>query len=93
MKAISKVEQDVNQIRLKIYEKTKDMSPAQLMESGRDNAQNSKGEKIIMQTVNPVGNTSSNMSETIAEIRALRKKFASAFKGENIKELIEEGRK
>ena len=93
MKAISKVEQDVNQIRLKIYEKTKDMSPAQLMESGRDNAQNSKGEKAIMQTVTSVGNTSSNVNETIAEIRALRKKFADAFKGENIKELIEGGRK
>ena len=30
MKAISKVEQEVNQIRLRIYEKTKGMSPAQL---------------------------------------------------------------
>ena len=32
MKAINKVEQEVNQIRLKIYEKTKDMTPAQLAE-------------------------------------------------------------
>jgi len=32
MKTISKVEQEVNQIRLAIYEKTKDMTPAQLTE-------------------------------------------------------------
>ena len=32
MKWISNVEHDVNQIRLKIYEKTKDMTPAQLTE-------------------------------------------------------------
>ncbi|MCL1809812.1 MAG: hypothetical protein FWG42_08655 [Clostridiales bacterium] len=30
MKAISKIEQEVNQIRLVTYEKTKDMTPAQL---------------------------------------------------------------
>jgi hypothetical protein len=32
MKTISKVEQEVNQIRLKIYEKAKDMTPAELTE-------------------------------------------------------------
>ena len=32
MKSISNVEHEVNQIRLKIYEKTKDMTPAQLTE-------------------------------------------------------------
>ena len=32
MKTISKVEQEVNQIRLQIYEKTKDMNPSQLTE-------------------------------------------------------------
>ena len=32
MKTISKIEQEVNQIRLGIYEKTKDMTPAQLTE-------------------------------------------------------------
>jgi len=32
MKAISKIEQEVNQIRLGIYEKTKDMTPAQITE-------------------------------------------------------------
>jgi len=32
MKLISNVEHEVNQIRLKIYEKTKDMTPAQLTE-------------------------------------------------------------
>ena len=35
MKGISKVEQEVNQIRLIIYEKTKDMTPAQLTECYR----------------------------------------------------------
>jgi len=32
MKAISKIEQEVNQIRLQIYEETKDMTPAQRAE-------------------------------------------------------------
>jgi len=32
VKAISKIEQEVNQIRLGIYEKTKDMTPSQLQE-------------------------------------------------------------
>ena len=32
MKTISKIEQEVNQIRLGIYEKTKDMTPAQRAE-------------------------------------------------------------
>ena len=32
MKMISKIEQEVNQIRLKIYEETKDMTPAQRAE-------------------------------------------------------------
>ena len=32
MKTISRVEQEVNQIRLAIYEKTKDMTPAELTE-------------------------------------------------------------
>jgi len=32
MKPISPIEQEVNQIRLAIYEKTKDMTPAQLTE-------------------------------------------------------------
>jgi len=32
MNTISRVEQEVNQIRLAIYEKTKDMTPAQLTE-------------------------------------------------------------
>ena len=32
MKTISKTEQEVNQIRLRIYEETKDMSPAQRVE-------------------------------------------------------------
>jgi len=30
MKAISPIEQEVNQIRLEIYEKTKDMTPTQI---------------------------------------------------------------
>jgi len=32
MKTISSVEQEINQIRLSIYEKTKDMTPAQRAE-------------------------------------------------------------
>ncbi|MCL2604954.1 MAG: hypothetical protein FWD90_10790 [Defluviitaleaceae bacterium] len=32
MKTISKIEQEVNQIRLAIYEKIKDMTPAQVTE-------------------------------------------------------------
>ena len=32
MKTISKIEQEVNQIRLNIYEKTREMTPAQLTE-------------------------------------------------------------
>ena len=32
MKTISPIEQEINQIRLKIHEKTKDMTPAQVSE-------------------------------------------------------------
>jgi len=39
MNAISKVEQEVNQIRLKIYEKTKGMNPAQLTEYYKKNTE------------------------------------------------------
>ena len=50
MKTISKIEQEVNQIRLIIYEKTKDMTPAQLTEyyrkSGEATAQK-YGFKIV----------------------------------------------
>ena len=50
MKTISKIEQEVNQIRLAIYEKTKDMTPSQLTEyyrkSGEATAQK-YGFKII----------------------------------------------
>ena len=50
MKTINKIEHEVNQIRLAIYEKTKDMSPAQLTEyyrrSGEATAQK-YGFKII----------------------------------------------
>jgi len=37
--------------------------------------------------------SASNVNETIAGIRVLRRKFAGAFKGVNTKELIEEGRR
>ena len=50
MKTINKIEQEVNQIRLNIYEKTKDMTPAQLTEyyrkSGEATAQK-YGFKIV----------------------------------------------
>ena len=50
MKTVSKIEQEVNQIRLAIYEKTKDMTPSQLTEyyrkSGEATAQK-YGFKII----------------------------------------------
>jgi len=39
MKGISKIEQEVNQIRLKIYEKTKEMTPAQLSEYYRQSTE------------------------------------------------------
>jgi len=39
MKTISKVEQEVNQIRLGIYEKTKDMTPLQLSEYYRQSTE------------------------------------------------------
>jgi soluble cytochrome b562 len=50
MKTISKIEQEVNQIRLNIYEKTKNMTPTQLTEyyrkSGETTAQK-YGFKIV----------------------------------------------
>ncbi|MCL2088461.1 MAG: hypothetical protein FWH14_03170 [Oscillospiraceae bacterium] len=50
MKAITTIEQEVNQIRLAIYEKIKDMTPAQVTEyyrkSGEDTAKK-YGFKII----------------------------------------------
>jgi len=36
---ISKIEQEVNQIRLRIYEKTKDMTPEQLSEYYRQSTE------------------------------------------------------
>ena len=41
MKTISNVEQEVNQIRLNIYEKTKDMTPAELTEYYRKSGEES----------------------------------------------------
>ena len=50
MKTIRKIEQEVNQIRLQTYEKTKDMTPSQLTEyyrkSGEATAQK-YGFKIV----------------------------------------------
>jgi hypothetical protein len=50
MKTTSKIEQEVNKIRLQIYEKTKDMTPSQLTEyyrrSGEASAQK-YGFKIV----------------------------------------------
>jgi hypothetical protein len=50
MKPISRVEREVNQIRLLIYEKTKDMTPAQLTEYYRQSGEASAekyGFKIV----------------------------------------------
>jgi hypothetical protein len=50
MKPISRVEREVNQIRLRIYEKTKDMTPAQLTEYYRQSGEASAkkyGFKIV----------------------------------------------
>ena len=50
MKTISNVEQEVNQIRLKIYEKTKNMTPEQLTEYYRKSGEASArkyGFKIV----------------------------------------------
>ena len=50
MKTLNTIEQEINQIRLMIYEKTKDMTPAQLTEyyrrSGEASAQK-YGFKIV----------------------------------------------
>ena len=40
MKAISRIEQEVNEIRLQIYEETKDMTPAQLSEYYKQSTEN-----------------------------------------------------
>ncbi|MDR1993265.1 MAG: hypothetical protein LBQ98_07230 [Nitrososphaerota archaeon] len=50
MKPVSSVEKEVNQIRLRIYEKTKDMSPSQLTEYYRKSGEASAkkyGFKIV----------------------------------------------
>jgi hypothetical protein len=39
MKAISAIEQEVNKIRLEIFEKTKDMTPSELTEYYRKNGE------------------------------------------------------
>ena len=41
MKTAKTIEQEVNQIRLRIYEKTKDMTPAQLTEYYRKSGERS----------------------------------------------------
>ncbi|MCL1940653.1 MAG: type II toxin-antitoxin system prevent-host-death family antitoxin [Synergistaceae bacterium] len=48
---------------------------------------------VPVATISPADNPAPNVNETIAAIRASRRKFAGAFKGVNLKELIEEGRK
>ena len=50
MKAISPIEQEINQIRLNIYEKTKDMTPEELTEYYRKSGEESAkkyGFKIV----------------------------------------------
>ena len=48
---------------------------------------------VPIATISPADSSAFNVKETIAAIRALRNKFAKAFKGVNIKDLIEEGRR
>ena len=51
MKTISKIEQEVNQIRRQIYEKTKDMNPSQLTEYYKQSTEatiNKYGFKIVV---------------------------------------------
>ncbi|MCL1874980.1 MAG: type II toxin-antitoxin system Phd/YefM family antitoxin [Synergistaceae bacterium] len=48
---------------------------------------------VPIATISPVDNPASNINETIAAIRASRKNFAEAFKGVDIRELINEGRR
>lgn len=53
MKTINTIEQEVDKIRLRIYEKTKDMTPAQLTEYFKKSGENSAkkyGFKIITGT-------------------------------------------
>ena len=54
MKTINNIEQEVNQIRLQIYEKTKDMTPAELtayyQKSGEDSAKK-YGFKIVASAI------------------------------------------
>jgi hypothetical protein len=56
MKLISRIEQEVDQIRLAIYEKTKDMTPAQLTEYYRKSGEATAkkyGFKIIANAKEP----------------------------------------
>ena len=49
--------------------------------------------KPVAEMRRPTEQNYANVSEVIKAIRANRKNFAGAFKGENIKALIEEGRR
>ena len=49
--------------------------------------------KPVAEMRQPAEQNYANVIEVIAAIRAHRKNFAEAFKGENIKALIEEGRR
>ena len=56
MKTISKIEQDVNQIRLKIYEETKDLTPEQYkkrLDSVTESAAKKYGFKIVASAKSP----------------------------------------
>ena len=49
--------------------------------------------KPVAEMRRPAEQSYANVNEVIAAIRAHRKNFAGAFEGENIKALIEEGRR
>lgn len=48
---------------------------------------------VPVATISPADSSTANVQETIAAIRANRKEFGNAFRGLDIKELIEEGRR
>jgi len=66
MKAISPIEQEVNEIRLRIYEKTKEMSPAQLTEYYRQSTE-ATIKKYGFQVIASAKNVQLDSNQTVCE--------------------------